>query len=215
MRVLSRDNGFAFGATGGGSAANNWLSVTGVTSVSAYTLAFKLRSIATGGAVIAGEASSVNMLIINSSSIRLRHSFSGGNSTWDFAYTPRVWGNYVICCGNTSATDVPVVFCNGIALTVTQSATGSGTALNTATSWTIGNNSAARDQPIGGPFQYFAIYSGKMASATAQAISYGASPLVYPANGLVYLPGDQPGSLREMFANRTITNYSLKKGTFY
>lgn len=118
-----------------------------------------------------------------------QRSFDTSPGRWTCpAPSMNAWHCYVLAYDASSTTNDPLIWIDGVAQTVTETAAPAGTASNTVAVLPWGNRSAG-DRSAAGIHAEIAIYNRMPTTGEAIALSKGLSPRLVPRGRLVYIPG--------------------------
>lgn len=122
----------------------------------------------------------VNMLYI-------RH-FSSTDGQWSIVQpSASKWHHYLMTYTGTSTT--PIVYVDGVSVTVSVSSSPVGTIDTTAQAYMIGNRLSGANRNYDGKLAQFSMWSDILTAADARALAQGASPLtIHKSTLLVYVP---------------------------
>lgn len=120
-----------------------------------------------------------------------QQAWTGNTATWTIAggITQGLEFNSLITYRGTATANKPIWYLNGISQTVTNTVAASGSLLNNAATFTIGNAGNATNRNWDGWLSHFAVWNRILSQDEATALSNGASPLFFPDQLMAYWPG--------------------------
>ena len=118
------------------------------------------------------------------------HQWTSGQARWDFARpAANEWHHVLVTYNNGATTNNPIIYVDGVSVTVTQfTADPTGSPVTTTDAFEIGNTSVA-DRFWDGQLCDFAIWNRILTAKEATSIGADKfSPLFYPKDLVLYMP---------------------------
>lgn len=211
---MSRGFGSTFGA--GTSDAIQIRYATPPAAARSYSMWF--YSNGTGGGGL-GRAFANGSEYYQNASGQYMRTFSVGNGQWQLTSLPPTggWHHVAITYDCSSTANNPLIYIDGVSMPVTRQLTPSGTAVQTTSSYDIGNNTiAAGTRNCDGMLAHFAIWNGiLLGPSQVLALANGLSPMLMRPDSLVsYTPLDGVNNPEpDLILGNTVTITGTRHGT--
>lgn len=118
-----------------------------------------------------------------------RRDFDSSNGEWYFT-RPSIneWHQIGVTYNDTSTSNDPVMYLDGVAQSITEYSTPSGTPIDNASGYSIGNRIGALDVSWDGYIAEVAFWDRILTAGEMAALGKGASPLFFPNDLVLYYP---------------------------
>lgn len=151
-------------------------------------------------------------LFVGSTTLQFETDYSTTDGKWSVPWgagRDNSWQHVAVTYNRSSTANVPTIYINGVAQTLSTTASPAGTPVSSNSSWLIGNNPPAT-RVFQGSIAEFAVWAKILTASQIAALAQGYSPLFFIGGTRVYAPlSDITGRLNLRAGGSTVTGTTM------